>query len=199
VVGLAMGGGVRLAGASDRERQPEPLAWHEVFQKADTWPKTMLLCRARYRQWRAARPGDTKYANAAVDLAIRRIRLADPVCALYEHRLTRDWSTLPLRDVLAGEPRFATPLDWFNSSGARIERGLIQLVLKRIEADCEIAAFGTAPLRARLTALEREHADADHPRWLELYCLATDWEDETAPLRGLIRQAMGQQVLPEIE
>jgi len=182
-VGVATGCGVPLTSALAQERQAEPLAWHEVFQKADTWPETMLLCRARYRQYRAAGPSDKAFA--AVDLAVRRIRLADSTFALYEHRVTRDWATLRLPNVSAGESRLATPLDWFDSTGTEIERGLIRLVLERIEADCGIAALATAPLRARLSALERENVDADDLRWLELYCTTTDWEDETAPLRGL--------------
>ena len=182
-VGVATGCGVRLGGASAQERQGEPLAWHEVFQKAVTWPETMLLGRARYRQYRAAGPSDKAFA--AVDLAVRRIRMADSTFALYEHRVTRDWATLQLPNVPVGESRLTTPLDWFNSTGTEIERGLIRLVLERIEADCAVAALATAPLRARLSALERENVDADDPRWLELYCTTTDWEDETAPLRGL--------------
>lgn len=182
-VGVVTGCGARSRGASAGEGQGEPLAWHEVFQKADTWPETMLLCRTRYRQWRAAGPSDKAFA--AVDLAVRRMRLADSTFALYEHRVTRDWATLRLPKTLPGESRFMTPLDWFNSTGAEIERGLIRLVLERIEADCGIAAMATARLHAELSALEGEKVDADDPRWLELYCTATDWEDETAPLRGL--------------
>ncbi|MFC1596796.1 hypothetical protein ACFL5Q_02510 [Planctomycetota bacterium] len=152
---------------------PEPLAWHEVFRKAETWPETMLLCRARYRQWQETGPSDK--ALAAIDLAMRRIRLAGPEFALYEHRVTRDWAELPA----------VAPLDWFGGADAEIERRLIHLVLNRIEADCRIAKLATAPLRDRLAALAREDVDADDPRWLVLYCAVTDEEERLRPLGGV--------------
>jgi len=169
--------------AAAQERQPERLAWHQVFQKAETWPKTMLLCRDRYRQWRSVGPSDKAFA--AVDLALRRIRLTGGEFALYEHRVTRDWAELSLSDASTEEPRLTSPLDWFNSADTRIERGLIRLVLRRMEADCEITKLVTAPLDARLAVLERENVDADDPRWLKLYCAVTDWDDLLEPLRGL--------------
>jgi len=180
--GLTTGSGAGAACAATQEQQPEPLAWHAVFQKSDTWPETMLLCRHRYRQWRAVGPSDKAFA--AVDLALRRIRLAGGEFALYEHRVTRDWAELRLSDASIEGTRSATPLDWFNSTDTRIERGLIRLVLGRMEADCEIARLVTAPLDARLVALERENVDADDPRWLRLYCVVTDWDRLLEPLRG---------------
>jgi len=166
-----------------QERQPKSLAWHQVYQKAETWPETMLLCRHRYRQWRAAGPSDKAFA--AVDLALRRIRLAGGAFAVNEYRVTRDWAELRLPHASTEQARPTTPLDWFNSTDTRIERGLIRLVLRRMEADCEIAKLVTAPLDARLAALERENIDADDPRWLRLYCAVTDWDELLEPLRAM--------------
>ena len=172
-VAVAAGYGAIPAWAAEEDRRPETLAWHEVFRKAETWPETMLLCRARFRQWHEVGPADIAFA--AVDLAMRRIRLAESEFALYEHRVTRDWAELPA----------TAALDWFNGTDAQIERSLIRLVLTRIEDDCRIAGLATAPLRDRLAALERKNVDADDPRWLALYCDVTDEEERLGPLGGL--------------
>lgn len=163
-LGGASGFGLCPGHAAAANQQEDRLAWHQVFKMADTWPQTMLLCRDRYRQWRVAGPTDKAFA--AVDLALRRIRLADSTFALYEHRVTRDWAALPFPKAPGGESRVTTPLDWFDSTGTGIERGLIRLVLERIEADCEIARLATAPLREQLSALERENVGSDDARWL---------------------------------
>ena len=170
-------------GAAVQEQPDKPLAWHEVYQKADTWPDTMLLCRARFQQWQAAGPSDKAFP--AVDLAIRRIRLAGGPFAVYEHRVVRDWAELRLPGAPAGQSRATTPLDWFNATGTEIERGLIRLVLDRIETDCEIAKLATAAFRGQLSVLEREEVRADDLRWLQLYCTVTDWEEQLAPLAAL--------------
>ncbi len=97
-VAVATAWGVGFAGGATQDQRPEePPAWHEVYRKDDTWPETMLLARARYRRWRVAGPSDKAFA--AVDLALRRIRLADSTFAIYEHRVTRDWAALRLPDA----------------------------------------------------------------------------------------------------
>ena len=111
------------------QEQQEELAWHEVFQKAATWPETMLVSRSRYRKWRALEPDGT--ALSAVDLALRRIRVSDPAYAVYEHRVTRDWAQLRLAHPASEEGKTVTPLDWFGGTDTRIERGLISVFRHR--------------------------------------------------------------------
>ncbi|NOX53226.1 MAG: hypothetical protein GXP27_02070, partial [Planctomycetes bacterium] len=180
--GLASGTllGLRPTSAQDRGGT---LAWHQVFQKADTWPETMLVSRRRYRRWRVAGPSDM--AVHAVDLALRRMRVADPQFAVYEQRVRRDWSQLRLTDPNGGKTKLITPLDWFNSTNTQIDRALIRLVLDRMQSDCAIAELITAPFRAQLAELQRENIPPDDPRWLQLYCTVTDWEKDLEPLRGL--------------
>jgi hypothetical protein len=181
-----------------QESQSEPLEWHQVFEKADSWSATMLHCRNRFKSFLATGPIDKAFP--AVDLTLRRIRVADPDFGVYEERVMRDWSELPLPGVTDSESRPTTALDWFRSTDTTIDRALIGMVLSRTESECEIAKRATSPLRMRLAALQNEDASANDPRWLELYCDATDTEMLLTPLQGLdtfqdsaktIREAFG--------
>ncbi|NOZ23925.1 MAG: hypothetical protein GXP25_22850 [Planctomycetes bacterium] len=184
IVGLATGWLLSPVSAPAQDRE-QKLAWHQVFQKAGTWPETMLLSRTRYRKWRAADPGTRVKPFDAANLALKRIRVADPTFRIYERRVARDWAQLRLPPPRTGEVRSATPLDWFNSTDTTIERGLIRLVLDRMESDCSIARLATAPFRARLAALERDDVSPEDTRWLELYCTVTDWEKDLERISGL--------------
>ena len=143
----------------------------------------MLLARARYRMWRASKLEGRPFN--AVDLAMRRIRIAGSNFATYEHRMPRDLKELRLADPRTKGDRPATALDWFNSTGTEIDRGLIRIVLDRMEIDCAVAKLVTAPFRARLAKTERERVAPDDVRWLQLYCTVTDWEHDLKPIRRL--------------